>query len=260
MLAARNQLAVGFTFGAMQCQHRRADIGEIVIIEPVLRQGFDYTIGGQFFDHLLQYALDRQLVQAFGGRVDRGQRLRQRRRIVDIDQLDFRVNHFQFALGQSDLAETTQPVTLFEQFLLAGVEIKESQRDRPGVVGQFGGEHPARTPRATEAHPGVQHLGLDLAALPRLQRAYRGNKGAILVTQRQVEQQVALAVDAELLQFFRDPGADSFQVTQALFRPVFHSIFSLVPVPHPSRRRRPWAARRRRSRRARDRAAGSKSP
>ena len=68
----------------------------------------------------------------------------------------------------------------------------------------------------------LQHLALDLGALTGLQRPYWRYQGSVLVTQRQMEQQVALAIQAQLVQLFRDLGSNPFQVSEPLCRPVFH--------------------------------------
>ncbi len=138
-------------------------------------------------------------MQALGGWINWGQSRGQRRRVVDIDELGFRMDHFELALDNAYLPEAAQPIALVEEFLLVGAEIEEAHGDQPGGVGELRHQHAARTTLAPKANADMQNLGLDLASLPGLQRTEWGNEGTILVTQRQVEQQVALRIQTEAL-------------------------------------------------------------
>ncbi len=61
---------------------------------------------------------------------------------------------------------------------------------------------------ATKGDIGGADIALDHRVDTRLQRADRRNAGAILVAQRQMEQQILYGANAELFQLFRQARAD----------------------------------------------------
>ena len=93
------------------------------------------------------------------------------------------------------LAVAAQPRAARQAFALGIGEIKEPQGQRPGAIGQAHQQRAA----AAEHDLGQQHLAFDHGAHAGLQRADRHHAGAILVAQRQHEQDVAAAA--------RRPGA-----------------------------------------------------
>ena len=77
--------------------------------------------------------------------------------------------------------------------------MKEAQRQRARAVGDAAQQLSA----AAERHLGELHLALDDGALANAQRADRRDAGAILVAQRQQEQQILDRADAELRELRR---------------------------------------------------------
>src|SRR5690606_27919574 len=77
--------------------------------------------------------------------------------------------------------------------LLAGIEIEPAQGQASRAVLDHGHQLAARP----ELHLAVQDLALDLTRLARAQRADRLDAGFVLVAQRQMDDEVLLALQAE---------------------------------------------------------------
>ena len=148
------------------------------------------------------------LGQAFGGRVDRRQGLFHRRRLVAALRTVFRVVDLQTGGAGADLAVAAQRGAALETVLLCLAEMEEAQRQGAGAILQAHQQAAA----AAHGHVGAGHHALDHRVLPRAQGADGGDAGAVLVTQRQVEQNVLQGFQADLGEFLGQ------RVTHALQR------------------------------------------
>ena len=126
----------------------------------------------------------------------------------------FRVEHLQAAAAAAHLAEAAQPGTRFEAVLLGRGEMEEAQGQ--GTAAILDARHQAAAP--SEYDVGGAHLTFHhhVGTLPR--RGDGGHPGAILVAQRQVEQQILDLVDAVVREPGREPGPHSAQLAHRYAR------------------------------------------
>src|SRR5688500_14255477 len=107
----------------------------------------------------------------------------------------------------SNLAVATQPHATCEPLLLSGGEVKEAQRERTGTIAE-----PTQQLSATaKRNFGELYLAFDDRAITRAQRAHRHDPGAVLVAQRQKEQQILNRRNTELLEARSQRLAHAFQ-------------------------------------------------
>ena len=199
------------------------------------------------------------LRNALRQRIDRRQGVFQRRRLLEHAPV-FRVNDLQAEGPAPYLSEAAQARAAREPLLLRRREVEEAQRQESGAV---------RDPTQQLPPLAIRHLGeLDLPFHGRAraggQRADRPHAGAVLVAQRQHEEQVLDLCDAETLQAFGECRADPAQggdrpLLGAGGRPVRGRLSQGAERPR-SRRARRAATARLRPRRAPGRAVSSRSP
>src|ERR1700732_4823829 len=96
------------------------------------------------------------------------------------------MHEFQPLGTTASLAEATNPRAARQALLLLRREIKETQRQKSRAVGDFT-EHLAAS---AKCDLGEQHITLDRSALPGAKFAQGHDARAILVAQRQQEQQI----------------------------------------------------------------------
>jgi hypothetical protein len=115
----------------------------------------------------------------------------------------FRVDHLQAQRSAAHLPEAAHARAAREVRLLAGGEMEEAQRQHSRAVGDAAEELAA----AAVGDLGELHLPFHRRACAGLERADVCKLGAVLVAQRQEEQQVRQARDAEPLQARGERGA-----------------------------------------------------
>ena len=106
------------------------------------------------------------------------------------------MHHLEAERAAAHLAEAAQPRAAREPLLLAGREVEEPQRQHPRAVGDAREELAA----AAVGDLGELDLALDRGTRSALERADGGELRAILVTQRQHEQQIRHAPDGKTRQ------------------------------------------------------------
>ena len=145
------------------------------------------------------------LVQTLGSRVDGCQRGRDRARLVRIDDLHLGMDHFERVRSAPRFAVAAHAAAGFEALLLRGIEMEEAQMQRAA---------PIADPAEQGATPAEHHLGgIDGPFHERFALRAQGpdwdQPGAILVAQRQVEEQVADACDAQAREAVGELGSDA---------------------------------------------------
>ncbi len=147
------------------------------------------------------------LGHAGGERVDRGERLLERRGGPGDEAAVLRVHHLEPERAAAHLAEAAQPRAAREALLLARREIEEAQREHPRAVGDAREELAA----AAVDDLGELHLAFHRGAGPRGERAERRHVRAVLVAQRQQEKEVLDPPHPEVRQALRERGAHAPQ-------------------------------------------------
>ena len=148
------------------------------------------------------------LADALGGGVDGRERLLDRW-LALIQWPVFGVEHLQSAAAAPHLPEAAQAGAGLEVVFLGGGKMEEAQGQGAGAILDAG--HQAAAP--AEYHVGGAHLALyhQVRALPG--GRYRGDAGAVLVAQGQVEQQIVYPVHAIIGQPGGELGTDPPQLT-----------------------------------------------
>src|ERR1019366_8602733 len=117
------------------------------------------------------------------------------------------MHHLQTLRAAPCLAETPDAYAATQTALLLRGEIKKTQREKPRTV-----RDPAQhLPSAAEGDLGEQHVALHCGASAWEQLAQRHHARAILVTQRQEEQQVLRGFHTESAQLQGERVADAAQ-------------------------------------------------
>ena len=147
------------------------------------------------------------LLQTLGGRIDGCEFGVDGDGVVSRQHLAFGMDHLQRIRATPHFAKTTHTSSDRESLLLGGVEMKKTQIDGATAISH---------PYDQRAPPAKYHLRnfnntLDLRFVIKTQGADRREACAILVTQRQVEEQISNACDAQLGQMFGDFFADPVQ-------------------------------------------------
>ena len=129
------------------------------------------------------------------------------RREIRIDAPILGMHDFKSGGTAPHFAETADARAAREPRLLLRREVKESQREEARAVADLA-EH---LPAAAKQHLRQQHLAFDRGALPGPQFSQGREAGAVLVAQRQQEQQVLGGLDAERAQLAGQRIADAAQ-------------------------------------------------
>ena len=134
------------------------------------------------------------LLHPVGRRVERRQRVVERpRRVVRTAHAVLGMHHLEHARPAPRFPEALQPGTALELTDLCLAEVKEAQRQRAGAVADA---HEQRA-TATDDDVGDDDLARDDRLGTGLQRPDRRQPGAVLVAEREMEQDVLRAPDAE---------------------------------------------------------------
>jgi len=179
-----------------QRQAGAQSLGQGVVEAPIVRYALDGAV---------DQAAQGRLAEARGGRIDRGQAFGQR--LVDADNMKTRVDDLAAEEAAAHLAEHTQPRARLQHLLLRRIEIQKAQHEQPRGVAHFGDELAARA----VGDLGRYHLDFELGGDAGQGIADRRQPRFVLVAQRQVEDQVGFAPDAEPAEFFGDGSADARQ-------------------------------------------------
>ncbi len=148
-----------------------------------------------------------RLVHTLGGRVDRCERLLDRRRGPIRHAPVLRVDHLEARRPAAHLAEAAQTRPAHERLLLSAGEVKEAQHDPPGAVRQL---HEQGTP-APELHLRVIDGAFDDRLVTGAEGAQRADTGAVLVAQRQVEQHVLHRAHPQAAEALGVAGTDALE-------------------------------------------------
>ncbi len=179
------------------------------------RQAFERRIVGQQRQGLLDQARQALLPHALGQRIDRRQGLVGNR--LAIDALVAGVHHLQALRPGAHVAVDTQASARRKLLSLRGAEMEEAQQQGAGAGV---GDRQAQLRTEAEAALAGRHHALDLRRRARHQFPDRGQAGAVLVAQGQVEPQVLHALDAEARKGDFQRRADAAQRRQLAFSDV----------------------------------------
>ena len=167
----------------------------------------------------------RALVQPGYRRIDRGQMLcgfgRCGIRVATI----FRVNHLVAPVTFAHLAESAQAGAGLETVALARVKMEKPKLDVAGAIAE---DHRQRTAPAA-GDSGVPDGALDQPSLPGLQAAYGQHARAILVAQRQAEEQIADTCDVQLRQLLRQLRPDAVKALDGRIGLLFYRPVHITP-------------------------------
>ena len=189
--------------------HQRQRLGErrqLQLAQHFRRQPLVNFIK-MLFQRLARQLAQAQLMQAGGRRIHRGKGFLGLRRLGAINEFVLGMDHLKPDRAEAHLAKQPQAPAAREVLLLDSVEIKKPQMQMTGAVTHATDE----TAQAAKHH--VRQL--DLALHRRLhagpQATDAQQTGAILVTQREMEQDVLHGLQAETRQFFFELWPDTFQ-------------------------------------------------
>ena len=200
-------------------QRREPQFPQRLRREPFLGQ-----VGLQCTGHM---ATDHRLGEPLGGRIDRQQGLRLESLRREPARPNLGVNELQPRQRSARLPQHTNLAARREGLQHALVEVNETQTGLARVV--FNTDH-QRSARL-EDHLGEHHSHLHLHRLSRSHLGQRPHLRLVLVTKRQVEQQVDGAHEPQLAQAFRPRGSA-----------CGHGLISLAgPTPPRPRRQHPGA-------------------
>ncbi len=157
---------------------------------------------------LVHQAPPRDLLHAFGGRIDRCQRFTNGHRIRVLLLLHLRVHHLQGLGTFAHLAETAQRATWAHGLGLRGREVEKAQHQpAPGGIPDphLQGPTPAKGDLRIADH------ALDQCLVAGAQLAQWAQAGAVLITTGQVEQQILNGFDPQPLQTFQHARPDPLE-------------------------------------------------
>ncbi|MNF45261.1 hypothetical protein D3C84_263890 [compost metagenome] len=180
---------------------------EPVVAGQFARQPVRQTLRAEAGQGLFAQAAQALLGQAFGARVDRRQGLFHGNRLAGRERAVFRVVDLQAGRAGTYLAVAAHLGAALEAFLLRLAEVVEAQGQAAAAVLQA---HQQAAPAAHD-HIGADHRAFDHGVLAGAQFADRHDAGAILVTQRKVEQHILQGFQADPGEFLGQGGADAFQ-------------------------------------------------
>ena len=148
------------------------------------------------------------LLHAFGRRVDGRQRVVHGGILALAQQPVLGVNHLEAARAAPHLAKTADMHTGLELGLLLAREMKKAQRELATTVA----DPDQQVAAAAESDLGQQYFAADQATRAGDERADAHELRAVLVAQRQQEQQVLDAVEPELLELPGQRRANALEV------------------------------------------------
>ena len=160
-------------------------------------------------ERLADQLAQRRLAQAGGERIDRRQRGFARQLLGALGDPVFRVHHLRAARAAAHPAVSAQPAARLHRAALLLVEVEEAQQQ--AAAGILDG-HAQRAPLAGKADRGGGDAAENQRILAALELADGSRLAAVLVAQRQVEQQVLHGLDAEAVQHAAQVGTGAAQV------------------------------------------------
>jgi hypothetical protein len=195
-------LRVGIRRRVVQDAHRLAEGGQAELAAHRLRQG---VVEVRALQRPGRELAQRVLPQPRRGRVDRRQGLRQRR--LAAQHLEARMDHLRAEEALPDLPHDAYARIGGQRPALALVKVEEAHRQAPAAVVDFADE------LAPGAKPdlGLHHGALDLDGVARQRLVDRRDAGLVLVAQRQVQDQVGQAREAQLSEALRHRGRDEIE-------------------------------------------------
>ena len=135
-------------------------------------------------------------MQSLGGGIDGGQVLLAVRREIRGNRRIFGMDHLQGDRPAPHLAKTTQPLATLQPLVLLGGKMEETQREAAGAIADADQQH--GSPAAL--HLAVQHLAVHHHLVTGTQRADRHDLGTVLITGREMKQQILDGLDTQLVQ------------------------------------------------------------
>ncbi|MNF62122.1 hypothetical protein D3C84_437940 [compost metagenome] len=204
--------------GMMQVVDRIGQRRQLVVPRQFGGQPVRQAAGAEQGQGLLAQLAQALLGQAFGERVDRGQGFIDGRWFVAGDGAVFRVVDLKPRSAGPGFAIAAHAGATFQAFLLCVAEVIEAQAQAPGAVLQA---HYQAAPPAHD-HVGTADGAFDHGVLSRAQVANRDHAGAVLVAQRQMEQDVLQVLQADLGQLFGHGLADTLECRDRHVRQLSH--------------------------------------
>ena len=166
-------------------------------LRQLRRQKFGNGTGVQQLQRLIGQLAQRRLLNAFGGRVDRRQRLLHLRRAEIALHAVLRVDHlraifpaFGFAIGQ-------HPSSGGEAVFHCRIEVKKAHRQDAGAVADLAGHHPA----TAEGDVAVQDFAFNGGVNARQEFTNLVKLSAVFVTQGEVQEEILHGMQANFRQF-----------------------------------------------------------
>ncbi len=147
------------------------------------------------------------LLNALGSRINGGQRVVDRGILILAQNAVFGMNHLETGCAFAGLAEAGQAHAVLELRHLLPGKVKEAQGELAGAVADA---HQQVAPATIDGF-GKQYLARNKAPVTSLQRTYLDQLRAVLVAQRQQEQQVFEPEEIQSLEFFRQRRSDAVQ-------------------------------------------------
>ena len=160
------------------------------------------------FQGLLGQTAQSELMQSLGGGIDGGQVLLAVRREIRGNRRVFGMDHLQGDRPAAHLAETAQPLATLQSLVLLGGKMEEAQRQAAGAVTDADQQHSA----SAALHLAVQHLAVHHHLVTGTQRADGHDLGTVLITGREVKQQILDGLDTQLLQAQRQTRAHALEI------------------------------------------------
>ena len=172
------------------------------------------------------------------------------------DDLELRMHDLAPEMPFAHLAEDPHPRSGLQRLLLAGIEVEEAQHELRAASELVGAvlEQAHELPPRPELHVGVAHGALGLRGQPGASGGERHQARVVLVAQRQVQDEVLIARNAELDELIGEAAAGLLRLV-CRSRPSFSAtVRPTLPCPgRPSvprrgrapprpRSARPWAA------------------
>ncbi len=137
------------------------------------------------------------------------------------------MHHFQALVAGTDLTEAAQMATGLVRLLLGLVEIKKAQLQQAGVVI----EHHDQRAAPAEHDAGIFDAAIDQHAHAGCQAANAGQPGAVLIANRQMQQQIMHLMNADGIELLTKLDADATQAQQIVgIFIVLHNIYSPVAL------------------------------
>ena len=168
----------------------------------------------QHIERLLYEFAQRNLMQALGGGIDRGQGRFNRQGVAILQHPAFRVHHLQLLCATPHFSKTAHTPARRQTQLLFSIEVKKSERQFGVLV--FDADQ-QRAP-ASELHLTCKDRALDHAFHARKHLSQRRDSRAVLIAQREVVEQVANRAEPEFLEAHAHPRPNPLQARDRIIQ------------------------------------------